>query len=67
MTTYCAIEETRSIGEDLIGAVLVAKRFQQRNCGHRQKRIPAADCFISLVGEQVKFIIVLGLVRTIFI
>ena len=55
VTTCCAIEETRSIGEDLIGALLVAKRFQQRNCGHKHKRIPAVDCFVSLVGKNVNY------------
>ncbi|XP_065910465.1 rRNA-processing protein UTP23 homolog [Dysidea avara] len=52
LTTRCAIEETRSIGDDLIGALLVAKRFQQRNCGHKHKCIPAADCFTSLIGND---------------
>ena len=36
-----------------MGASYVAKRFQERRCGHPTKKAkPAAECILSLVGED---------------
>ena len=50
VTTACVLAEARSLGPDLLGAVLVLKRFQQRHCSHGQSPVLAADCIKSLVG-----------------
>ena len=50
VTTRCVIAELESLGEELRGAAFIAKRFQQRRCSHGKKKIPAADCILSLTG-----------------
>ena len=52
VTTRCVIAELESLGEELRGATFIAKRFQQRRCSHGKKKIPAADCILSLTGTM---------------
>ncbi|KAI9197054.1 Fcf1-domain-containing protein [Polychytrium aggregatum] len=53
MTTGCVIAELRSLGEEFMGAVIAAKRFEKRRCTHHQP-IPAADCIGEIIGSSNK-------------
>jgi len=44
--------EGESLGPQLSGAVLIAKRFQLRKCGHHKAAVPAAECIKSMVGAN---------------
>ena len=52
-TTKCVIQEGRSLVDgdypSLLGAVLIAKRFYQRQC-HHKSNLPAAECILDLIG-----------------
>lgn len=48
--TRCIVEEIRKLGPDFGGALVIARRFESRRCGH-DTPIPAADCLRSMVGE----------------
>jgi U3 small nucleolar RNA-associated protein 23 len=49
-TTPCVVDEMRKMGEELSGAVLAARRFEMRRCGHSQGSCTAAACLLDLVG-----------------
>lgn len=51
VTTRCVVTELIALGPQLSGAVFIAKRFQQRVCGHKKSK-PATDCIMSLIGER---------------
>lgn len=51
VTTRCVVAELVALGPQLSGAVFIAKRFQQRVCGHKKSK-PATDCIMSLIGEE---------------
>ena len=53
VTTACIVHEVRSLGEDLLGAALVAKRFSQRHCGHRKSPVDASSCILSMIGKKI--------------
>ena len=50
LTTECVLNELECLGGALYGALVIAKRFKTRKCGHRE-HIPATDCVSHLVGE----------------
>lgn len=53
VNTKCVISELLSLGEQLKGALFVAKRFQQRKCAHPSTETKSAtDCVLSLVGKD---------------
>ncbi|KAI8806568.1 Fcf1-domain-containing protein [Cladochytrium replicatum] len=54
MTTQCVIEELRSLGEDMSGAVIAGKRLERRRCVH-EKTVPAAECLKLIIGEENQF------------
>ena len=51
VTTRCVIAEGEALGPQLSGAVLIAKRFQLRKCGHHKDAVPAAECIKSMIGK----------------
>ena len=55
VTTRCVIAEGEALGPQLSGAVLIAKRFQLRKCGHHKDAVPAAECIKSMIGKSVSF------------
>lgn len=54
LTTKCVIEEGTALGPQLAGAVLIAKRFQLRKCGHHKGAVPAAECIMNMIGTENK-------------
>lgn len=52
VTTRCVIVEGEALGPHLSGAVLIAKRFQLRKCGHHKSAVPAAECIKSMIGTE---------------
>lgn len=48
VTTPCVINEVEQLGEDLLGAKLILRRFKTRSCGHRVP-IDADQCIKSMV------------------
>ena len=50
MTTRCVVAELGLLGEELRGAMYIAKRFQQRRCSHGKEKLTAAECILSLTG-----------------
>lgn len=52
VTTRCVINELKSLGKELSGAVYVAKRFQLRKCSHEGKRKSATECILTLIGQS---------------
>ena len=50
LTTECVLNELESLGGALYGALVIAKRFKTRKCGHRE-HVPATECVSHLVGE----------------
>ncbi|XP_065674609.1 rRNA-processing protein UTP23 homolog isoform X3 [Hydra vulgaris] len=50
-TTNCILEEGKSLGPQLYGAVLVCKQFKLRKCNHR-KPVSAQACILSIIGED---------------
>ena len=52
VTTRCIVKETEELEAELKGAILILKRFSQRNCGHKRERKSAVDCLLSLIGES---------------
>ncbi|CAH3164681.1 unnamed protein product [Porites lobata] len=51
-TTRCVIAEGEALGPQLSGAVLIAKRFHLRNCGHHKAAVPATECIKSMIGTE---------------
>ena len=49
VTTECVLNELESLGGALYGALVIAKRFKTRKCGHCE-HIPATECVSHLVG-----------------
>lgn len=45
------IAEGEALGPQLSGAVLIAKRFHLRNCGHHKAAVPATECIKSMIGK----------------
>lgn len=43
----------RSLGKDLLGAALVAKRFSQRRCGHKKNPVDASSCILAMIGKKL--------------
>ncbi|EDO34484.1 predicted protein, partial [Nematostella vectensis] len=52
VTTKCVIEEGKSLGPQLNGAVTIAKRFQVRLCGHKKNSVPAVECIKTMIGTN---------------
>ncbi|XP_020904132.1 rRNA-processing protein UTP23 homolog [Exaiptasia diaphana] len=52
VTTACILEEGKSLGPSLSGAVSIAKRFQVRVCGHKKNPVPATECIKHLIGTN---------------
>ncbi|EDV25842.1 uncharacterized protein TRIADDRAFT_24331 [Trichoplax adhaerens] len=54
-TTKCVVHEGRNLVDtnypSLLGAVLIAKRFYQKQCHHKSS-LPAAECILDLIGEK---------------
>jgi len=50
VTTRWVVAELGSLGEELKGAMYIAKRFQQRRCSHGRESLPAAECILALTG-----------------
>ena len=48
------MNELENLGGTLYGALVIAKRFKTRKCGH-SKPVPAADCVHSLIGKHSIF------------
>ncbi|XP_043923002.1 rRNA-processing protein UTP23 homolog [Protopterus annectens] len=48
-TTNCVLKELDSLGKQLYGAKVIAKRFQVRNCEHLKAPINASKCLASMV------------------
>ena len=48
------IEELKSLGKELSGAMYVAKRFRLRKCNHEGKIKSATDCILSLIGQSLQ-------------
>lgn len=48
-TTNCILRELESLGKQLYGAKVIAKRFQVRNCEHLKGPIHASKCLSSMV------------------
>ena len=46
--TSCILSEGKELGPKLHGAVVIAEKFETRNCGH-ERTIPANACLASLV------------------
>ena len=53
VTTGCIVNEVRSLGKDLLGAALVAKRFSQRRCGHKKNPVDASSCILAMIGKKL--------------
>lgn len=51
LTTECVLNELESLGGALYGALVIAKRFKTRKCGHRE-HVSATECVSHLVGEE---------------
>ena len=45
------IAEGEALGPQLSGAVLIAKRFHLRKCGHHKAAVPATECIKSMIGK----------------
>ena len=45
------IAEGEALGPQLYGAVLIAKRFHLRKCGHHKAAVPATECIKSMIGK----------------
>ena len=52
LVTPCVLEELKSLGDNFRGALLIAKRFEVRSCGHRGRLKAAHECLSSLVGHD---------------
>ena len=50
VTTRCVVAELNSL--KLVGASHVARRFQQRKCGHTERSASAAECILALIGQS---------------
>ena len=53
VTTRCVIAEGEALGPQLSGAVLIAKRFRLRKCGHHKVPVPATECIKSMIGKYI--------------
>lgn len=49
-TTACVIIELESLGPATYGAMLVAKQYSIRKCGHEKNPIPGSECLYSLLS-----------------
>ena len=61
VTTQCVVSELEGLGQQLSGAMYVAKRFQLRNCGHHRDTQPAADCVRSMTSELTLLVVYIHL------
>ena len=52
LVTPCVLEELRSLGETFRGALMIAKRFEVRSCGHQDHLKVAHECLASLVEQN---------------
>lgn len=51
VTTRCVVAELEAL--KLVGASHVARRFQQRRCGHAAGGgVSATECILSLIGQS---------------
>ena len=56
MTTECVLNELQSLGSTLYGALVIAKRFKTRKCGHTEP-VSATECVCSLIGIAYFFVV----------
>lgn len=52
LTTACCIMEVESLGPATYGAMLVAKQFSVRKCGHEKNPLPASECLYSMLSKN---------------
>lgn len=53
MVTNCVMAELRSLGQEAIGAVVIAKGYYRVQCQH-ENPINAAECVANAIGQQNK-------------
>lgn len=51
-TTPCVVEEMRKLGQEYSGAVIAARRFEMRRCGHLSGSHSASQCLLDLIGTS---------------
>ena len=49
VTTKCIVDELESLGEELRGAKLLARRMEFRKCAHRET-FSACECLKMIIG-----------------
>eukprot|EP00128_Syssomonas_multiformis_P011760 Colp12_sorted_trinity150504_noHs@16202 len=55
MTTKCVLAELDLLGDQFLGAKLIAKRYEIRRCKHQESPVPATECIASIIGESNEF------------
>ncbi|KAF5297701.1 hypothetical protein FQA39_LY12032, partial [Lamprigera yunnana] len=51
-TTPCVIIETEKLGKQVMGALVILKKFLVHKCSHVTKPIPGAECLLSMVQDM---------------
>lgn len=52
LCSSCAMKELECLGKELYGAKIILQKYQMRRCAHTGSPVPAAECLLSMLGEQ---------------